>query len=72
MEQIQIRMSNQPIRNKLKHLRDQTLNKVNKFFVLSIQNEDNRTYFLALIRIGFVMVVFREEDRGRSQFDPLP
>ena len=72
MEQIQIRMSNQPISNKLKHLRDQTLNKVNRFFVLSIQNEDNRTYFLALIRIGFVMVVFREEGRGRSQFDPLP
>ena len=63
-------MSNQPISNKLKHLIDQTFNKVNRFFVFSIETEDDRTYFLALIRMSFVRAVFREEERGESILPP--
>ena len=38
-------MTNQTKTNNLNYLIDQTFNKVNRLFVLSFENEENRTYF---------------------------
>ena len=38
-------MSNQTKTNKLNYLIDPTVTKVNRLFVLSFKNEDDRTYF---------------------------
>ena len=38
-------MSNQTKTNNLDYLIDSTFNEVNRLFVLSFENEDDRTYF---------------------------
>ena len=39
-------MSKQPKNNKLDYLIDPTVNKANRLFVLSVEHEDVRTYFI--------------------------
>ena len=45
MEQIQIRKSNQSKNNNSNYLIDPTFIKVNRLFVLSFENQDNRISF---------------------------
>ena len=64
-------MSNQTINNKLNYLIDPTFTKVNRLFVLSFENEEDRTSFLKYYVPKIKIKDFNVLTNQKSFFDTL-
>ena len=62
-------MSNQTKNNNLNYLIDPTFTKVNKLFVLSFENKDDRTSFLKYYTPKIKIKDFNVVNDGKSIFD---
>ena len=62
-------MSNQTKNNNLNYLIDPTFTKVNKLFVLSFENKDDRTSFLKYYTPKIKIKDFNVVNDGKSFFD---